>query len=174
MKKGLATVLLICCVAVSASDVEAQELRGFAAATVVSDLNDQRFPGVSGGVLWDLPTPWFSVGAEGEMFVSWPYVAGRGTLFGQANVLRRTPVNAFVVGGVGFGEAAGPMAGGGMEIRPRGRRLGLRVSFEDYLARVQGFDCAEIGYPQAYCDANLRGGRSYTAHQFTVRIGVLF
>lgn len=167
---ALATLVLL----TRADAAPAQGVRGFAGAGVVSDLNDHRFPAFSGGVLLDLPTTWISAGAQGETFFEWPYFAGRGALFGQANLVRHHAVRAFALGGFGFGETGGAMFGGGLEVRPSHRRFGLRLAVEDYVARVQGFDCAFFGYTESYCDANLRGGRAYTAHQLTVRAGFLF
>jgi hypothetical protein len=153
---------------------EAQELRGFLGASTVSDLNEQHFPALGGGVLLHLPTPWITAGAQAEMMISWPYVAGRGAVFGQVNVLRRRPVTPFVLLGIGFGESAGPMVGGGVDLRPWGGRMGLRVNVEDYLARVEGFDCAAFGYTRSVCDTYLHGGDSYFNHQLSLRVALLF
>src|SRR5215207_933514 len=130
----------------SGRPLQAQEVRGFAGAGVASDLNS-RYPALGGGMLVDLPSSWFSAGAEGDMFISWPYVAGRGALFGQANVMRRRAVRPFVLAGYGWGESAGPMIGGGVEMRVRGR-FGVRATVEDYLVRL-----------------GLHGGRAETRHQ---------
>ena len=174
MKNRAAVVILVVLAPlIHVQPIGAQELRGFAGAGTVWDLNDGRFPAVAGGVRLDLPTWWFSAGAQGEMFVSWPYVAGRGAVFGQVNAVRRGAVRPFFLAGLGFGESAGPMVGAGVELRLRDR-IGLRASVEDYLARVQGFDCSALGYTQSYCDANLHGGRSYIGHQLAVRLGLLF
>ncbi len=114
---------------------QAQEFRGFAGAGMASDLNS-RYPSFGGGVLIDLPTDWLSAGAQGDMFVSWPYVAGRGAAFGQVNVVRRGTFRPFLVGGYGWGELAGPLVGAGLDVRFPARRLGLRASVEDYLIRA--------------------------------------
>lgn len=172
--KRLAAVVVILLSLVCVPPAGAQQVRGFAGAGMVSDLNEQRFPAVSGGVLVDLPSSWFTAGAQGEMFISWPYVAGRGALFGQVNVVRRGTIRPFFLAGYGFGEDAGPLIGGGVEFRLPDRRVGLRVSVEDYLARVEGFDCATLGYEQSYCDATAHGGRPYTGHRVAVRVGLLF
>lgn len=153
---------------------EAQEWRGFANAGVMSDVNEQRFPSFAGGVLFDLPTSWVSAGAQGEVFVSWPYAAGRGAVFGQANVVRRGAVRPFLLAGYGWGESAGMMFGGGVEVRVPNRRIGLRATVEDYVTQVAGFDCGYLGYSQSYCDQSLRGGRAYAVHQLAVRVGIVF
>ncbi len=174
MRNWIVVVLIVVGVLAQAGAVSAQQVRGFAGGGIVSDLNDQRFATILGGAVVDLPTSWFSAGGQADMFISWPYVAGRGTVFGQVNIVGRGPVRPFLLGGYGFGEDAGPMIGGGVEVRPPNRRLGLRVSVEDYLASVGGFDCVGLGYTQSYCDTNLKGGRADTGHQVTVRIAVLF
>jgi hypothetical protein len=174
MRNWPVVVLVALGAALLAGDVSAQALRGFAGGGMVKDLNGQTFPAVSGGAVVDLPTSWFSAGAQGDMFISWPYFAGRGTVFGQVNVIRRGPVRPFLLGGFGFGEDGGPMIGGGVDVRVPNQRIGLRVSVEDYLAHVGGFDCFGLGYTQAYCDANLKGGRPYTAHQTSLRVALLF
>jgi hypothetical protein len=138
---GIAVFVVVATVA-AAGRLGAQDLRGFVAAGVMSDPNGQRFPAFGGGVLIDLGQPWLSAGGEGEMFVSWPYFAGRGAVFAQGNVMRRGPLRPFVVGGMGFGESAGPMFGAGIDVRPGNRRIGVRAAVEDYLAHVEGFDCA--------------------------------
>jgi hypothetical protein len=149
---GLSAVAVLSCVA-SAS---AQDLRGFVGGGVMSDLNDERFPTVGGGVLVDLGQPWVSVGGQGEMFFSWPYVAGRGGMFAQANVVPKGPLRPFVLAGFGSGESAGTMLGTGVEYRPRRGGAGLRASVEDYLAKV--------GTQTDY----------YTDHQITVRVALTF
>lgn len=139
-----------------AARTSAQEVRGFASAGYSSDLNDQRYPAFGGGVLVDLGQPWVSAGAQGETFVSWPYFAGRGTFFGQGNLLPKGPVRPFVLGGVGFGEDGGPMFGAGVELRPSNERLGWRIAVEDYVRRYTAFDGPKTG------------------HQVAVRVGILF
>jgi hypothetical protein len=155
------------------SIVSAQNVRGFVTGGVISDVNHQRFPSAGGGVLVDVGQPWLSFGAQGETFWQWPYFARRGTVFGQANLIPKGRIRPFVLGGGGFGETAGPMLGGGVELRPPNGGPGLRVSVEDYLVRIGGLDCASYGL-QSYCDENPRAARGYTEHQVTVRVGVLF
>lgn len=155
------------------SIVSAQDVRGFVTGGVISDVNHQRFPSAGGGVLVDVGQPWLSIGAQGETFWQWPYFAGRGTVFGQGNLNPKGRIRPFVLGGVGFGETAGPMFGGGVELRPPNGSLGLRVSVEDYLSRIGGLDCASYGL-QSYCEGNPREARGYIEHQVAVRVGVLF
>jgi hypothetical protein len=102
-----------------APGASAQEIRGFASAGVTSDVNDQRFPAFGGGVLVDLGQPWLSAGAQGETFVSWPYFA------------------------------AGPMFGGGVELRAPNQRLGFRFAVEDYVVRFNGFEGSRTGHQVA-------------------------
>jgi hypothetical protein len=147
----------------------AQEVHGFAGAGVSSDINS-RYPAFGGGVLVDLPTSWLSAGAEGDVFVSWPYFGGRGAVFGQANVLRGRAVRPFVLAGYGWGESAGPMIGGGLELRVHGP-FGVRASVEDYLVRLRGFGCGSLD-PQANCHVD--GGRLDTRHQIATRFSLLF
>ena len=166
-------VLVVLATVAGASVVSAQNVRGFVTGGVISDVNQQRFPSAGGGVLVDVGQPWVSAGAQGETFWQWPYFAGRGTIFGQGNLVPRGPIRPFILGGVGFGETAGPMFGGGVELRPPNQRVGLRVSVEDYVVRIGGLDCGSYGL-QSYCDANPRDARGYTEHQVTVRVGVVF
>ena len=174
MTNMTAVVVLVMVAALShGRPAAAQELRGFAGAGVALDLNS-RYPAAGAGLLFDLPGGWFTTGAEGDLFTSNGYVAGRGAAFGQVNVIRRGTVRPFGLAGYGWGESAGPMIGAGLDVRFPGRRLGLRVSIEDYLVRVGGFDCASLGYTRTYCDENPKGGRAYTGHQVSMRFGVLF
>lgn len=139
----------------------AQEIRGFVGGGMMADVNDQRFPAFGGGVLLDSPTEWVSAGAQGEMFVSWPYFAGRGAVFGQVNPVQRGPLRPFLMAGYGFGESGGLLVGAGLEVRSRDRRRGLRASVEDYFAQVQQYPFRA-------------GARSIIGHQLTVRVGLVF
>jgi opacity protein-like surface antigen len=171
--RSIPIAVLTAALAVSAAQAAAaQQWLGYAALSVNSDLNDQRFPGIAGGVLVDVARSWVSVGGQGDMFFSGGYVAGRGGPIAQINVLGRSPVRAFVLGGYAWGEQAGPMIGAGVDIGKG--RVRFRVSVQDYLARVNGFDCALMGLEQAYCDANFHGGRSYTGHQPSVQVGIVW
>jgi hypothetical protein len=151
----------------------AQDFRGFIAGGVTSEGNSQQFPSAGGGVLVNVGQPWVSAGAQAETFWQWPYFAGRGTLFAQGNLIPKGRVRPFVLGGIGFGEASGPMIGAGVEIRPTNGRHGLRLSVEDYLLRIDGLPCQSFGL-QSYCAANPRQGSGYIEHQVAVRAGVLF
>lgn len=167
-------IVVVVLAAVSAGEREAhgQAVRPFAGAAIATEMNDHHFPAVGGGVVVDLPGSWFSAGAHGEALVSWPYFAGRGAVFGQLRVVRRRTITPLALAGYGFGEAAGPMFGGGVEIRSPGSRFGLRVTIEDYLARVGRSDCA--WEEQQFCDDYLNGGRAYTVHQLSLRVAFLF
>ena len=166
-------VLLALVTHVGVAVVSAQDLRGYVAGGVTSEVTHQQFPSVAGGVLVSVGQPWLSVGAQGETFWQWPYFAGRGTLFAQGNLISNGRVRPFVLGGVGFGESDGPMIGGGVELRPLNRRLGVRVSIEDYLAHIDGLPCESFGL-QSYCESNPRQARGYVDHQLALRVGVLF
>ena len=50
------------------------------------------------------------------------------------------------------------MIGGGVELRALDRRLGVRVSIEDYLLRIDGLPCESFGL-QSYCESNPRQAR---------------
>ena len=134
----------------------AQEFRGFVAAGVSSDPNQDQYPSFGGGLLVDIGQRWVSAGVQGETLISWPYVNGRLAFFGQGNLTQGKPITPFVLAGVGIGEYSGGLYGGGVEIRPAGQRLGLRVAFEDYLTRYRKYD------------------GSMTHHQVGLRVGVLF
>lgn len=155
-QKHTVVVAFAIAILVAAHGASAQDLRGFATAAVTSDVNNQHFPTFGGGVVVDLGQPWISAGGQGEALVSWPYFAGRGSLFAQGNLTAKRPVRPFVLAGVGFGEEGGRMFGGGVEFRPLNQRRGVRVSVEDYGVRYRGFD-----------------GRR-TGHQVAVRAGILF
>ena len=157
-----------------AQTASAQNLRGFAGAGAMQDVNSEQFPAFGGGVLIDMGTPWISAGAQGEAFVSWPYFGGRGSVFGQGNVMPKRVVRPFVLAGVGFVESSGPLFGGGVEVGPQGGRLGLRIAVEDYVRPVRGFACTAYGLSAGECAGFPDGGNDYTAHQVTFRVGVVF
>ena len=173
MKTIRVVTLIALTTVVAAPDVLAQSVRGFVSGGVISDVNQQRFPSAGGGILVDLGQPWVSAGVQGETFWQWPYFAGRGTVFGQVNLMPRSSVRPFVLAGIGYGESDGPMVGGGLELRPRRGGPGLRVSVEDYVSRIGGLPCSSFGL-QSYCDENPRAARGYVAHQVAVRAAVLF
>ena len=172
--KGLRVLaLIVASTAATTSSVLAQDIRGFVTGGVISDTNHQHFPSFGGGIRVDLGQPWVSAGAQAETFWQWPYFAGRGTVFGQGNLAPGGRIRPFVLAGLGFGETAGPMVGGGLEFGSRHQGVGLRISVEDYVLRIGGLDCGSFGL-QSYCDANPRAARGYIEHQLTVRAGVLF
>ena len=143
----------------------AQELRAFAGAGFMSDLNGERFPMAGGGVTIDLGRPWISAGAQGEAFFSGGYPGGRGSVFGQFSVPGLGILRPFALGGAGFGEEAGPMFGGGIEVRAPNRRIGMRLSVEDYIASIEPCPTDSI----FSCEASRP-----SPHQLTVRFAVLF
>jgi hypothetical protein len=169
-----AAMAIALAIAASVRAASAQDVRPFATAGFMSTVNNEKVPAFGGGVLVDLGQPWMSAGAQGDVFVSPPYAAGRGTLVAQGKLLTRGPVRPFLLAGLGFGESAGPMIGGGVEIGPGGGRAALRLVIEDYFARVGGVDCSTLGYTQSECAAFPGEGQPYTANQVTVRIGVVF
>ncbi len=158
---------------VGVPDAGAQAVEGFATGNLHRDVNEQPFGGAGGGVLVHLGR-WVAVGGEGDLFISIPYFAGRGTLFGQANLRPGTTVRPIVIGGISGGEESGPMLGGGVEIRPSRRRVGLRATVQDHLARLSGIDCAYFGIDRPTCDAQFHGGRPWTGHQLTFSVGIVW
>lgn len=171
--KRIAQALVLAGLIAAPRPAAAQPLLGFGTFSINSDLNGQVFNGVSGGILIDLAHSWVSVGAEADLFVAWPYFAGRGGPVAQLNFLRRAPVRVFALSGLSWGEQAGPMIGGGVELWTK-RRVGFRATVQDYLARVEGIDCAHFGIDSQYCAASFHGGRPYTAHQPTVQVGIVW
>ena len=158
----LVVMLLLATLGAGARGAHAQIVSGFAGVSLASEMNGQHFPALGGGVVVDLPGSWLSAGAQGETLVSWPYFGGRGALFGQVRIGGRRTIAPLALAGYGFGEAAGPMFGGGVELRSPAARFGLRATVEDYVARVNGFDFNENGV------------RLYSAHQLSLRIAFLF
>ena len=169
--KHAAIVLLATIVWLQPRSGAAQALSGFGTFTINSDVNGQRFTGASGGVLIDLAGSWVSAGVQGDVFVSWPYFAGRYGPVGQLNVVRRGPVRMFAIGGYSWGEQSGPMIGAGVEFWT-GDHLGFRATVQDYLARMQGVDCTHFTYDRAFCEAELHGGNPWVGHQPTVQLGI--
>jgi len=169
--------LLIAMVAVAVSfagpgPAAAQQRSVFVMAGISSDVNDQHFPGIGGGVLFDVSS-WISVGGRGDIFFSGGYVAGRGGPITQVSLLRHRPVRPFVLGGYTWGEEAGPMLGAGVEVGFR-TGIGFRVSVQDYLTQVRGTDCGFLGMPQSYCETLPHAGRPYTGHQPSVQVGLVW
>ena len=133
--------IVVLALAGSARGALAQDVsvRGFAGGGATSDLNDQRYPVLGGGVLVDLGQPWVSAGAQAQTFFQWPYFTGRAAVFAQGNVLPNKPVRPFVLAGYGWGQDAGPLLGAGVEIRGPGSRAGVRVAIEDYVVKAGRF-----------------------------------
>lgn len=153
-------------VVAAAQTASGQDLRGFAGGGVIGSINREPFPFFGGGVVVDVGQPWVSVGGQGEALMSWPYFGGRGAVFGQANLLAHKPFRPFVLVGTGFGEESGPfMFGGGLELRAPNSRMGFRVSVEDYVNRIGGYD-APPGYSYSY--------PATTSHQIAFRAALLF
>jgi hypothetical protein len=171
--KALPILGIVISLAPLASTASAQNVRGFVSGGVISDVNHQSFPSAGGGIVVNLGQPWVSAGVQAETFWQWPYFAGRGSLFGQGNLVSKGRIRPFVLAGYGFGETAGTLVGGGIEFRPVNQRVGLRFSVEDYLSRIGGLDCGSFGL-QSYCDENPRAARGYIEHQLAVRAGVTF
>jgi hypothetical protein len=153
----IASVLLT-----SARPAAAQAVRGWAFTGRTTDINAQNFPAAGGGVLTEVGQPWLLAGLQGEALFHLPYVAGRGAVFAQGRILPKSPYRPFVLGGIGFGEDAGPMIGGGIEVGAPNSRWGLRMSVEDYVRRV---DIYSFG---------LATGGSELRHQVALRFGITF
>jgi hypothetical protein len=100
---GVVTVFMAC-----PRQLSAQERHSFVTVGIHSDLNNQRFAGIGGGVVFDLINSWLSVGGQGDLFVSDGYVAGRAGPIGQFNFIRHRALRPFVIGGVAWGENDGP------------------------------------------------------------------
>jgi hypothetical protein len=151
-----AIVTMLCAV----PGAHAQDVRGFVSTAVATDSNHAKYPAFGGGVIVDAGQPWVSVGGQGEALVSWPYVAGRGALFAQGNLAPKyQPIRPFLLAGYGFGEETGTILGGGVEVRSRGSRLGLRLAIEDHMQRPRGYNTLR----------NLPA-----QHQVGFRFGILF
>ncbi len=118
----------------TASHASAQAIEGFVTGGTHRDSNRQQFIGLGGGVLTGMK--WIGVGAQGDAFFSLPYVAGRFTMFVQGNVFDIAGVRPFVQAGKGFGEFKGRMYGAGVDFRPRNARIGVRASYQAYLAEM--------------------------------------
>lgn len=150
---------------------QAQSLRKFVGFGSVSDLNDDVFPAVNGGLTRDLFKSWISAGFQGELFFSEGYAAGRAGPVVRANLLRKSSITPFLIGGAMLGEDGGPMYGGGVEYWAA-PKLGFRVSGQTFTRQFGGFDCKYFGYDQPYCEEHFNGGRAYTKHTISVQFGV--
>jgi hypothetical protein len=173
MKRIAAALAVVAFLGAMPRGVLAQPLRGFTTVSINGEQNGQTFSGASGGVLLDLADAWLSVGAEADLFVAWPYFAGRVGPLVQVNVVRHAPVRVFAIAGHSWGEQAGPMIGGGVEFRTR-RRVGFRATVQDYLARVPAIDCSRFGIDPQHCNASFHGGQSWVLHQPTVQFGLVW
>ena len=146
----------------SARSASAQPVRGWAFTGRASDNNAQNFPAAGGGVLVDVGQPWLLAGAQGEALFQLPYVAGRGAVFGEGRLMPGSPYRPFVMGGIGFGEDAGPLIGAGIEVGAPNSRWGLRMTVEDYMRRIDGYSIGEFRRA-----AEVR-------HQVAFRFGITF
>ncbi len=139
----------------------AQSVRGWAFTGKTSDVNGQNFAAAGGGVLVEVGQPWLLAGTQGEALFQLPYVSGRGAVFGEGRILPRSPYRPFVIGGIGFGQDAGPLIGAGIEVGAPNSRWGLRMTVEDYVRR--------IGYSLGAFQPT-----SEVRHQVAVRFGITF
>jgi hypothetical protein len=115
------------------SHAAAQRFEGFATGGLHRDVNREQFAGLGGGVLLTT-VRWLTVGGQADAFLSPPYVAGRGTILLQGNVVTVGGVRPFVLIGKSFGEMDGPMYGAGVDCRPPNARVGVRATVQAYLA----------------------------------------
>src|SRR5262245_42559320 len=69
---------------------QAQSLRKFVGLGSVSDLNNDAYPALSGGLTRDFFKSWISAGFQGELFFSGGYAAGRAGPVVRANLLRKS------------------------------------------------------------------------------------
>ena len=132
MRKSI-FVIGVCLTLAAAAPAWAQ-VEGFVVGGSHQDVNRERFAGVGGGVL--LTAKFVSIGAQGDAFFSLPYVAGRLTPFVQGNIFDIAGIRLFLQAGKGYGEIKGAMYGGGVDFRPRGRRVGVRAGVQTYLAQM--------------------------------------
>lgn len=146
----------------SARAASAQPVRGWAFTGKTSDVNAQDFAAAGGGVLVEVGQPWLLAGAQAEALFQLPYVAGRGAVFGEGRILPKSPYRPFVMGGIGFGEDAGPLIGAGIEVGAPNSRWGLRMTVEDYVRRIDAYS-----FPGYERPSELR-------HQVAVRFGITF
>lgn len=160
--KRLLHAAIIVFILTSSRSASAEPLRGWAFTGRTIDINAQSFPAAGGGVLLEVWRPWLLAGAQGEALFQLPYVAGRGAVFGEGRLLPASPYRPFVMGGIGFGEAAGPLIGAGIEIGAPNSRWGLRMTLEDYVGRLDGYSFAGVTR-----DPEIR-------HQVAFRFGITF
>ena len=162
MKLLVAAVVLSVAAVPSTAGAQPVAVRGIAAVGSASDVNREQVFALGGGVVADLGQRFVSAGAQGDAFTSDGYWAGRGSVFGQFNLVRTPAIRLFALTGVGFGEYDGPMVGGGLDIWPDEGRFGFRLAFEDYLVKYDRYD------------SGLQPAGRTTGHQLSVKLGVLF
>ena len=160
--KRLLTASIAIVLLTSVRPASAQPVRGWAFTGKTSDINAQNFAAAGGGVLVEVAQPWLLAGIQGEALFQLPYVAGRGAVFAEGRVLPKSPYRPFVLGGIGFGEDAGPLIGAGIEVGAPNSRWGLRMSVEDYVRRVNIYSFG------------LTTGASETRQQVALRFGITF
>jgi hypothetical protein len=153
MKAHVVAALVIVGMLASAQPLAAQDASGFASAGTAGDGRNNRYATIGGGVVAQTGLPWVSMGAQGDVF---PPSVPRATIFVQGNVFPHGDVRPFLLAGLSWGVLAGPVYGAGLELRPRGTRLGFRGSVENYLHRRYGVS------------------GDTTENQVTVRLGILF
>src|SRR5262249_58525415 len=78
IKRILIAICVLSVFLANARQLSAQPRHGFVTVGIHPDLNQKRFPGAGGGVLFDLLDSWISVGAQVDLFGSGCYVAERG------------------------------------------------------------------------------------------------
>ena len=161
MKRLLSAAIALVLLA-SARPASAQAVRGWAFTGKTSDINGQNFAAAGGGLLVDLGQPWLLAGAQAEALFQLPYVSGRGAAFAEGRIMPKSPYRPFILGGMGFGQDAGPLIGAGFEVGAPNSRWGLRLSVEDFLRRV---DIYSLG---------VATGGSEVRHQIALRFGITF
>lgn len=134
MRTPIATVIAVAFVTVVTGASASAQVEPFVTGGIHRDVNRERFVGVAGGML--LSTKWLSVGAQGDAFVSPPYVAGRVTLLVQGNLFDVAGVRPFLQAGTSLGELKGSMYGAGVDLRRSGSGVGVRANVQTYLAKM--------------------------------------
>ena len=171
--KRILTVVAAAVLLSVAARAQAQQVRPFAGVGTSNEGSETQIFTVSGGALFELPKlSWLAAGGQADLFIYFPYLAGRGTVLVQADAVKRRGIRLFGLGGYGMGEIGGPMIGGGVEFSPGGR-IGFRATVQDYLQHVQAIECgAGSVYSQYECNTYLNGGRAWTSHQPSLTFGI--
>ena len=142
----------------------AQPVLAFSSFSISSDLNDQVFPGVAGGILLDFAHSWSSVGVHGDVFFSGvmpPAVAvrsDRSISFGTG------PFGSSPLEGM-RGESwrgqcwAAALSCGATDGSACGRAS--RITW----CECRGSTAAFFGMDPPTCNAQFHGGRAFTGHQ---------